>query len=404
MSTVPPKLIRAVHIGISGFPVGSAAINKCKSLYGGLLAEQIDFLIINNRPIHAVGSPYKIEMEGVADGMRYVYTPLSPYKSKSFFVRRISNFTGRLREAFLLITLCRKRQIDVAFYYPTNGSFLELLWYRVLSTVCGFKIIAHYVEYRTEFKGENAWERLANKLFDKYFMRLVDAVLPISEFLIQHLKAKKFNGPLLKVPPLVDFSKFRTSGDKHEIPYFFYVGTAAYLPAIEFILDAFDRLDTNNFELHLLVNGDADDLRKLKASIDKRDQKSKIKHLTNLSFEALIDKYAEASALLLALTDSIQDTARFPQKIAEYLASGNPVITTANGEIPNYLKDGETALVAQRYNLDEFSGKMNFLIQNQTLCKQIGVQGRELGLHFFDIHSYGRPLRELIDQLINKKP
>lgn len=397
------KLIRAVHIGISGFPVGSAAINKCKSLYCGLLSKQMEFLIINNRPIHLAGSPYKIDMAGVTDGLRYVYTPLSPYKSKSFFVRRISNFTGRAREAALLIQMGFKQQIDVAFYYPTNGSFLELLWYRLISTLCGFKIIAHYVEYRTEFKGDNAWERLANRLFDKYFMRLVDAVLPISEFLIQHLKSKNYTEPYLKVPPLVDSSKFRTSQSSDGPRYFFYVGTAAYLPAIEFILEAFDKLDSNDFELHLLVNGDASDLQKLETSVGKRAQKRRIKHFSNLSFEALIDKYASASALLIALTDSVQDTARFPQKIAEYLASGNPVITTRNGEVPNYLKDGDSALVATRYDVQEFSDKMNFLIQNQEACKQIGMRGREIGLQFFDTRSYSTQLRELVDQLVIRK-
>jgi glycosyltransferase involved in cell wall biosynthesis len=403
MKSAAPKLVHAVHIGISGFPVGSAAINKCKSLYCGLLLEQVEFLIINNRPIHSVGSPYTIEMEGVTDGMRYVYTPLSPYKSKSFFGRRLSNFVGRVREATLLIRLCRKRQIDLAFYYPTNGSFLELIWYRTLSKLCGFKIIAHYVEYRTEFKGDYAWERLANRLYDKYFMRLVDAVLPISDFLIQHLNKKKYTGPYLKVPPLVDFSKFHTQPAVETPPYFFYVGTAAYLSAIEFILEAFDQLGPNDFQLHLLVNGDADDLKKLQTSIGRRTQKSRIKHFSNLSFEALIEKYAGASALLIALTDSVQDTARFPQKIAEYLASGNPVITTRNGEVPNYLTDGDTALVANHYDVREFSEKMNFVIQNPEVSKQIGARGRAIGLRFFDITSYRKPLRELADQLITRK-
>ena len=152
----------------------------------------------------------------------------------------------------------------------------------------------------------------------------------------------------------------------------------------------------------LLVNGAADDLQKLKASIDKRTQKNKIKHFTNLPFEALIDKYAEASGLLIALTNSVQDTARFPQKIAEYLASGNPVITTRNGEVPNYLNDGDTALVANQYDVQEFSEKMNFLIQHQETCKQIDIRGRAVGLQFFDIRSYSKQLRSLVDQLVNR--
>ena len=47
--------------------------------------------------------------------------------------------------------------------------------------------------------------------------------------------------------------------------------------------------------------------------------------------------------LVLARPDNIQAKGGFPTKLGEYLATGNPVVVTKVGEIPNYLIDGVNA-------------------------------------------------------------
>jgi glycosyltransferase involved in cell wall biosynthesis len=392
--------ISAVHLGISGFPVGSAAVNKCMAVYKSIHNQNVDFLIINNRAFHPEGSNWKIDKKGKAGGLDYCYTSLGPYKSTSFFGRRVSGFVGRWREFFLLCRLGMKKKIDVAFYYPTNGSFLELIYYWFLSRVFGFKIIAHYVEYRSSFPhGNHFIEWVCDRLYDKYFMRFVDGVLPISEYLITHLKTKKFSGPMVKVPPLADFKQFMGgSGEKGK--YFFYVGTAAYMEAITFILQAFEEIKESEWELHLLVNGNAEQMAEFKTNVGEAKKREKIKCFSNLSYPDLIKKYQEASALLIPLTNSVQDTARFPQKMAEYLASGNPVVTTNFGEVPYYLKDGISALISSEYNAKSFADKMQFVIDHPTEAAAIGKLGQEEGLKYFDLNSYGEQLRKMIDSLM----
>ena len=299
----------------------------------------------------------------------------------------------------MLIRLGAKKKIDVAFYYPTNGSFLELIYYWLLSRIFGFKIIAHYVEYRSVFPHGNRWiELAADRMYDQYFMRWVDASLPISEYLIAHLKAKNFKGPMVKVPPLADFNQFR-GGNGLKGKYFFYVGTAAYLEAITFILQAFEEVKEGEWELHLLVNGNAEQMAEFKNNVGDAQKRQKIKCFSNLSYPDLIKKYQEASALLIPLTNSIQDTARFPQKMAEYLASGNPVVTTNFGEVPYYLKDGISALISSDYQAKSFAEKMQFAIDHPIESVAIGKRGQQEGLNFFDLNSYGEALRKMIDTL-----
>ena len=56
--------------------------------------------------------------------------------------------------------------------------------------------------------------------------------------------------------------------------------------------------------------------------------------------------YAGASALVAPLPDTERARARFPSKIADYLLSGRPVVSSRVGEVAELLRDGESAFLA----------------------------------------------------------
>ena len=132
------------------------------------------------------------------------------------------------------------------------------------------------------------------------------------------------------------------------------------------------------------------------ARMKKRDH---VRLFSNLKYSHLIHKYVHAKALLIPLTDSITDKARFPQKISEYLASGNPIITTNYGEVPFYFQDQKNALVANNYNVEEFASKFDFVVDNPEASVEIGKNGKATGLKFFDHNSYGAEIRKMIISL-----
>src|SRR5690606_35216480 len=97
-----------------------------------------DVLVINNRAVHQKNKDRLIPKEGTIQGLRYTYTCPTPYRPNSFLKRNLNALAGRFGELLLLIRLGLTRKIDVLFYYPTNGSFFELIGYRVLSKLFGF--------------------------------------------------------------------------------------------------------------------------------------------------------------------------------------------------------------------------------------------------------------------------
>jgi glycosyltransferase involved in cell wall biosynthesis len=91
-----------------------------------------------------------------------------------------------------------------------------------------------------------------------------------------------------------------------------------------------------------------------------------------------------ASALALARPNNIQAQGGFPTKLGEYLATGNPVVVTSVGEIPNYLKHLENSYIAQPNNPDDFAEKLTLLFSDSSQAQSIGLRGKELAMGIFN--------------------
>ena len=92
------------------------------------------------------------------------------------------------------------------------------------------------------------------------------------------------------------------------------------------------------------------------------------------------------SAEILALDrpDNKQARYGFPTKLGEYLFTGNPVVVTRVGEIPLFLKDGESALIAAPDNPQDFAGKLCWAIEHPEEAKKIGERGRRVAEEHFN--------------------
>ena len=93
---------------------------------------------------------------------------------------------------------------------------------------------------------------------------------------------------------------------------------------------------------------------------------------------------------------TFQDIARFPHKTGEYLASGNPVISTNYGEIKYYFIDGKSMLLAKTYDINLFTEKMQFVIDNPTEAQKIGLEGRNVASKLFDYRYKAKEIDDFL--------
>lgn len=103
-----------------------------------------------------------------------------------------------------------------------------------------------------------------------------------------------------------------------------------------------------------------------------------------------------ATVLALDRPDSLQAQCGFPTKLGEYLLTENPVVVTKVGDIPLFLKDGETALLAEERNPQEFASKLIWALEHNEEAAKIGKAGALVALRQF---NYLSETKKIVDEI-----
>ncbi|MEO1414005.1 MAG: glycosyltransferase [Bacteroidota bacterium] len=390
-------------LGESGFPIGMAAIEKIKLLGRGLMHADSDVVVINRKGVFDPNNPIDLQPEGEIEGVPYVYTSGTIYRASGFIKRNIVKLKGLLGEYRYLKRMKREGKLHSSIV--STMRFSDFWFYRICANLLGFQLIFLYVELtRTLVDRKGFWVKLNDRLLDKYALRWSDGILPISDLLIKEIEEHVPEKPYLKVPVLCDFDKFNVPKKEKVDPYLLFCGSANYAEVIHFILDSYERLEFNGDPtyLYLLIGGKAEEKEKIQARIAGMERAQYIKWFSRIPYEDLIDLYVNAQGLLIPLRNTPQDRARFPHKIGEYLAAGNPVVTTHIGEIKNYFVNGETAYVADDYDVALYVAEMKKIIDDLAKAKAVGDKGHQMGLENFDYRSHGIKIRDFMEKIIQK--
>lgn len=357
-------------------------------------------IVLNRRGAHfkTITRREKIKRHGFFQGIEYFYCSLIPYKSANFLIRNSTKLIGYINEFFAVFY---NVYFNDAKYIICNTIHLnDLKYYWLLSRIFKMELIYDYVEYIDSLGDRDKKEIIeVNKSFDNNFYRNTDKLIFISDFLMNHLKTQSYNKPIFKIPPIIDFSFFDNIGIKRkDFSYFLFCGSAAYYDIIIFIINSFLSSESieKNHKLKLVINGSSNELLKINEFINNHNSNENIIILSNLSYIDLITYYKSSMALLIPISDNLQDQARFPFKICEYTASKRPIITSDTGPIKEYFKDNINALIAKTGDYKSFAQKMNLVINKPTFANKIGMNGYELGKKVFSYKEYTEEFKEFV--------
>lgn len=261
--------------------------------------------------------------------------------------------------------------------------FHIFILYTFLCKVLGYRTACISHEWIPTLRHQGFKDKYYNDpLYTRYFGYLVNAILPISEYIIE--KCKKFKKPYYKVPALAVFPKELPHADGSET-YFLYCAQAGYFRIAKFIVDAFKIYHDNggNYNLKMVLAGSNPDIDRVANYVQSNHLESSVQISTKLPYDELIITYQNASSLLIPLDpDYEQDTARFPQKIAEYTSTAAPIIATNIGEIKTYFNE-QNCILAD-FSEQSFTDRFTWVEANPEKAKTIGVAGYRLGLEEFD--------------------
>jgi glycosyltransferase involved in cell wall biosynthesis len=388
-----------IHLGSSGFPLGTAQMQRIRLTFKGLNLAGSNPLIINKHSVYKTEDRKRINRY---QGIPYVFLSALISRPDNFISRNLNKFSGDLSELFFLIK--KRKHIQTAIFY--DASFLLLLYYRLLSKVLNFKLIIQYVELRSSIhKRRNFFTRLNDLAFDNFCFYLCDGIIVISEFLRNRTLSKNKNLPLIKIPAICDFDEFDIRQQNTKNNYLMYSGTMAYLPVVLFVLELYCKLvqhDLYNGNLLLAIGGSGSDesgFKSIQEKIDNSGFANRFFFRKNVPHKELISLYLDAELLIVPMRNIEQDIAGFHHKIGEYTAAAKPIISTHLGELQYYFKDGFSAILADEYSYESYIKKLSKILYDKETLQKIGEEGFKVGQEKLNYKKYAFELKQFITEL-----
>lgn len=189
---------------------------------------------------------------------------------------------------------------------------------------------------------------------------------------------------------IVDGSRFAGIEKKNVvIPYIAYCGTANnFKDGVDILLEAFALVKKKwNKPLQLYIIGKTPLLTERKGHlklIDELGINEDVIFTGIITAQEMPQMLKNAECLVLARPDNIQAKYGFPTKLGEYLLTENPVVVTSVGDIPLYLQDGISALIAKPNDPESVAEKIIWSLNNKDDAMIIGQRGCEVAKKEFN--------------------
>jgi glycosyltransferase involved in cell wall biosynthesis len=156
-----------------------------------------------------------------------------------------------------------------------------------------------------------------------------------------------------------------------------------YTKSFDILLSAFAGVLRKRPESKLYVVGKICEYGQLKRYI----QTTKEKHTNILPsvvftggkpFDQLRYYLSSADVLVLPMEDCLHDRARFPIRFGDYLASGQPIVSNAVGEIKLLLDEHRAGLTTPPEDIGKFTEGILSLLDDRTAAREYGARARQL--------------------------
>ena len=201
----------------------------------------------------------------------------------------------------------------------------------------------------------------------------------------------------------VDPIRFSIPRDSNRRKYIAYCGSVSfYKDGVNDLIQAFKIVHDRYPDFDLKIIGGFEDNnveRRLRELVDKNGLANSV------IFTGLVNSYdmpkllKNAEILALARPNNLQAKYGFPTKLGEYLATGNPVVVTKVGEIPNYITDKCNGILAEPENPSDFAEKVIYAIEHPNEAAEIGTRGRNLTLCEFSAKAQTEKALDFISRV-----
>lgn len=221
-------------------------------------------------------------------------------------------------------------------------------------------------------------------LVDKLLEQSTVIISPSSHYIQESRFLKKYSHKVVCIPNGVNIEDFEVTYSKEQcrsitgLPQnhriIIFMGYLAPHKGPEFLLEAVYRLIQKQSDVLLVFMGTGilfKELKDLTHQLGLDNHVVFLGHISDKNFKAMVLKAADIFCL-----PSLYEC--FPLVILEAMASGLPVIASNISGIPELITHGKNGLLCQPGNSSELEEAINYLLENDTTRKEMGILNRIL--------------------------
>jgi glycosyltransferase involved in cell wall biosynthesis len=331
------------------------------------------------------------------------YKTLNSYTDNNKFMKHYHELRAIFKAKKILRQQAAEKKLDAVVIFTIEP--LPIYFLMKAAHAMNIKVFHERTELPYTVTSQSKRKQLLLKYYMNKLLPKFDAVFVISNKLVQYIG--QYNKAVKKLVTLVDLSFFKPEKQSpYSFPYVGYCGTiSGNKDGVPILIEAFAGI-TNKFPaLKLVLVGNNSNKAAIKETLDAVE---KYKLQDKVIFTGLVERemmpviLCNAEILVVSKPDNEQNSGNFPIKIGEYLATGVPVVVTSVGEIPLFIKDGESGYLATPGSASSFAQKMEEALSNKKTATAAGLNGRKIAEENFDYRKVSKIMAEYIEEINSK--
>lgn len=361
--------------------------NKLEPTNGNFVQRHAEAVALQHEVeiLHTIGDFHQTETfvfdDKVINGIR---TLIVYYKNSK---NPIQNFLRRMKAYKMGFAKMQKPDLVHANVLHNNMLFAVYLKRK-------FKIPYVVSEHWTALQHQNLGKTSGIiKRIAKFIAKNASYILPVSENLLEGLRSLGIKTPMKVISNVVNTEVFDIKiNDENPTVKFLHVSSLIPRKRPDKIIETVYKLKQNHYNVSLEIGGDGD-TQTLKNLVKKLNAESYISVFDEISYAEVAEKMQNSDCFILFSDNETQGCV-----ILESYACGKPVIATAVGGVPEFVKPGFGILIEKANETQLYEAMKSFADQKMKFEKPEIL--RQYVLDNFSKESICRQFTAIYNQVV----
>ena len=285
------------------------------------------------------------------------------------------------RDFFRLVRALVRVRPDVALVHAASSlSFLRDWMFMVAARLAGAKVICHY--HGTLHARFPSGETQSGRLIGRFLMSAAHRVIVLGPTYQREMNKAWGRDDIAWAPNMAEVEVFRSMPTDTPAPWLapgdravLFVGRLSAPKGIHDLFDAIPQVIERFPEARFVLVGvaESDSMEPvLRAEVERRGITGRVVFLGSLDGRDKAAAYVTSQMLVLPSW-----TEAFPLVVPEAMAAGLPVVVTAVGAIPDFVKDGQDGFLVTPRNPPELADRICRLLGDESLRRRMGEHVRQ---------------------------